>query len=148
LGKTLCIALNFVAAFRVGQAQSRFVTSLFLIMPVPLPLAPACPTALPAQPQNPATLVDIANAIEYNRMIRISRCMLFHKSLTCFKLLIFYSLHVTAAGGATKNDVGRGAVYEAAVVEDNAGIGMYFYSNVHGFDAPAKPSHLPGSSQP
>jgi hypothetical protein len=95
-------------------------------MPLQLPLAPACPTALPAQPQNPASLVDIANAIEYNRKIRISQRMLFHESLTCLLISISCSPHATVAGGATKNDVGRGAVYEAAVIEDNAGIGMYF----------------------
>ena len=94
-------------------------------MPVQLPPAPAYPTALPAQPQNPATLVDIANAIEYNRNIRISQRMLFHESLT--RLLISWSPRVTVAGGATKNDVGRGAVYETALIEDNAGIGMYVF---------------------
>jgi hypothetical protein len=89
-------------------------------MPVVLPIAPMCATPLPAQPQIPATLVDIADAIEYNRNIRISQRMLFHKSPT--PLLI--CSHDTVAGGASKGDVGRGAVYETALIEENAGIGL------------------------
>ncbi len=90
-------------------------------MPVVLPIAPMCATPLPAQPQNPATLVDIADAIEYNRNIRISQSMLFHKFLTH---LLISCYHGTVAGGASKGDVGRGAVYETALIEENAGIGL------------------------
>ncbi len=94
-------------------------------MPVILPIALMCTTPLPAQPQIPATLVDIADAIEYNRNIRISQCMLFHKSPT--PLLI--CSHGTVAGGASKGDVGRGAVYKTALIEENAGIGLCVSSN-------------------
>ncbi|KAF8809313.1 hypothetical protein BYT27DRAFT_7094617, partial [Phlegmacium glaucopus] len=52
--------------------------------------------------QNPTSFVDIVTAIEYNRNICISQ-------------------HI----GATRNDVGRGAMYKAALIADNAGNGMY-----------------------
>ena len=34
---------------------------------------------------------------------------------------------VTVAGGTTKNDVGRGIIYEAAIIGDNAEMGMYIF---------------------
>ena len=42
------------------------------------------------------------------------------------RLLISWSPRVTVAGGATKN-VGRGTMYETALIKDNAGIGMYVF---------------------
>jgi hypothetical protein len=90
-------------------------------MPVPLPAAPMCPTPLPAQPHDPPTLGDIADAIKYNRNIRIShQGMLLHISPTH---LLNSCSHLTAPHGASKADVARGAVYEAALIEANAGIG-------------------------
>ena len=90
-----------------------------------LPPAPECPTPLPAQPQNPPTFIDIANAIDDNRNTR-SRCMLqsFSQSLT-----LTHDFD-TVAGGASKDDVARGAICEAAVIEEHAEIGAYIQSYV------------------
>ncbi|KAF8235139.1 hypothetical protein L208DRAFT_783271 [Tricholoma matsutake] len=68
-------------------------------MPVPPPNPPAVNTPLPPQPQDPATLVDISNAIAYNKQVLVSY----------------------EAGVGTKDHVGAGAVYEAALIAQNAG---------------------------
>ena len=44
-------------------------------------------------------------------------------------LLISRSHHVTEVGIATKNDVGAGAVYQAAIISHNAGGGMLCMSS-------------------
>jgi hypothetical protein len=46
-------------------------------MVVQLPPQPASNTRLPPQPQNPATLDDVFNAVEYNSRIRASHSYIF-----------------------------------------------------------------------
>ncbi|KAF5379190.1 hypothetical protein D9615_005901 [Tricholomella constricta] len=79
------------------QALRYDVTSPFFNpMPVPLPNPPAANAVLPPHPQDPAILQDIANAIEYNRVIRATQM-------------------------PTGDQVGAGAVYEAALIAQHAG---------------------------
>ena len=87
-------------------------------MPVPPPNPPAVNTPLPPQPQDPATLVDISNAIAYNKQILVSYGMI----VTSFFLNRFST--PPEAGVATKDQVGAGAVYQAALIAQNAGGGM------------------------
>ncbi|KAM6504438.1 hypothetical protein JOM56_001381 [Amanita muscaria] len=68
-------------------------------MPVRRPNPPACPTELPPMPQDPPTLIDISNAIDYNKNILIS--------------------HET--GLVTQEDVGAGVIYQAALITRNGG---------------------------
>jgi hypothetical protein len=49
--------------------------SSFTVMPVQLPIPPQGATALPAAPQDPPTLTDIANAVVYSRNILVSYCI-------------------------------------------------------------------------
>ena len=86
------------------------------IMPVQLPLAPAG-VNLPAQPQNPPTLADIASAIDYYRNIETGYSMFF------FSIYLNLKFPVTGQFIYTRDDMARAAVYQAAVIEENAGAG-------------------------
>ena len=92
-------------------------------MPVPLPPPPTGPTQLPLPPQDPPTLVDISNAVAYNKQILVNYGMFsphFHR---------LRSHLFSEAGVATKNGVARAVVYQAAVTAQNAGGGMLFIAN-------------------
>ncbi|KAF8239787.1 hypothetical protein L208DRAFT_1236355 [Tricholoma matsutake] len=86
-------------------------------MPLPPPNPPAVNTPLPPQPQDPATLVDISNAITYNKQVLVSY----------------------EAGVATKDHVRVGAVYEAALVVQNASGGIVSLSLAAGLAAGLAP---------
>ncbi|KAF8807541.1 hypothetical protein BYT27DRAFT_7223358 [Phlegmacium glaucopus] len=68
-------------------------------MPIALPNPPAGHTELPPPPQDPATLTDICNAVAYNKRLLVSR----------------------EVGIATKDDVGRGVLYQTAITTQHAG---------------------------
>jgi hypothetical protein len=87
-------------------------------MPLPPPNPPAVNTPLPPQPQDPATLVDISNAIAYSKQVLVSHGMIG----TSFFMTRFSS--PPEAGVATKDQVGAGAVYQAALIAQNSGGGM------------------------
>ena len=99
-------------------------------------LSPIVQPRSPPNPRSPPTLVNIADAIEYNRNIRISRGMFFFL-YNHWQWHIFYLIS-SGAGGASKDDVARGAIYEAELVQENAGIGVYtsYHSYVYWFDTP------------
>jgi hypothetical protein len=85
--------------------------------PVQLPNQPTGNISLPPQPQDPATLEDISNAINYNKQVIASHGMaIIFFFMTCFLLS-------PERGVATKNDVGEGAVYETALIAQHAGGG-------------------------
>ena len=89
-------------------------------MPLPPPNPPAVNTLLPPQPQDPTTLVDISNAI---KQVLVSHGMIG----TSFFMTCFSSL--PEAGVATKDQVGAEAVYQAALIAQNAGGGMMSLCN-------------------
>ena len=89
-------------------------------MPVQLPNPPTGPTLLPPPPQDPPTLVDISNAAVYNKQILDSY------GKACFSFFCWNSPFLIdmpcykEAGIATRDDVGAGAIYQAAVIARNA----------------------------
>lgn len=87
-------------------------------MPLPPPNPPAVNTPLPPQPQDPATLVDISNAIAYNKQVLVS-----YGIIGTFSFMTRFSSR-PEAGVGTKDHVGAGAVYEAALIAQNAGGGI------------------------
>jgi len=71
-------------------------------MAVNLPNQPHGPTHLPPQPNNPPTLNDITNSVVYNQQLLIS-------------------FQAGVANSVSSNDVGRGEVYKAQLVQAQAG---------------------------
>ncbi len=74
---------------KFGITSSPHSFGVYHIEMPPLPPQPAGQTQLPVAPQIPPTREDIANAIEYNRILRISRGMHFCRFicllLSCFR---------------------------------------------------------------
>jgi hypothetical protein len=89
-------------------------------------------------PQDPATLEDISNAIAYNKQVLVSQGIMG----TFFFTTRFSS--PPEAGVATKDHVGAGAVYEAALIAQNAGGGITSLSNSIG----RLVDHLPSAVAP
>jgi hypothetical protein len=85
-------------------------------MPVQLPNAPAENTPLSPQLHDPPTLVNISNAIAYNKQVLVSCGRVPWMALPSYTS----DNSVSEAGVATKKDVGAGAVYQAAVIARNA----------------------------
>ena len=67
--------------------------------------------------------MDITNAIAYNKQVLVSHGII----NTSFFMTCFSSC--PEAGVATKDDVRAGAVYEAALIAQNAGGGIIYPSN-------------------
>ena len=96
-------------------------------MPVALPPVPHCQTPLPALPHDPPVLNDVANAVDCNYNLRVSRrqgglgrtCALSFRVTD--DLWLISSIDVVA----TKNDIARGAIYESAIIAARDGGGMY-----------------------
>jgi len=71
-------------------------------MPIPLPQAPRGGIELPHQPGDPPSLVDVKEARQYSKRVRLSN-------------------KTQMDGSSTENDVARAAVYETAVLVARSG---------------------------
>ena|ERR1700722_13458088 len=98
-------------------------------MPVNLPNQPHGLTRLPAQPNDPPTLNDITNSVMYNQQLLISfrkeplSHLSFDLSLTCIMIS-----EAGVANSASSDDVGRGEVYKAQLVQAQAGASECFFN--------------------
>jgi hypothetical protein len=86
-------------------------------MPVPLPPAPAGGTPLPEEPNDPPTLEDVYNAVQYFSEVKVDHGKLqFPSNETPFQGSDLWTFTETQmADAATQDDVARAAVYQTAV---------------------------------
>ena len=104
----------------------------FYSMPVALPPVPHCQTPLPALTHDPPILNDVANAVDYNQNLRVSRrqggpgrTYAFSFPVTDDLWLISRVTSIDVVATKNLNDIARGAIYESAIIAARAGSGMY-----------------------